>query len=86
MPIPELDTIELQAGQARLQAERRAPPRVSRRASERGRIFAISGKSGGRDIQLCIECGKAKSWRSVAGMETREEDAAFDLTRSCARS
>ena len=42
-------------------------------------IFAISGRQGGRDIRLCIECGKAKSWRSVAGLETREEDTAFDL-------
>ena len=42
-------------------------------------IFAISGRQGGRDIRLCIDCGKAQSWRSVAGMETREEDAGFDL-------
>ena len=42
-------------------------------------IFAIAGKSGGRDIKLCIECGVAKSWRSVAGMESREEDTSFDL-------
>ncbi len=42
-------------------------------------IFAITGRQGGRDIRLCIECGKAKSWRSVAGMETREEDTSFDL-------
>ena len=42
-------------------------------------IFAISGKQGGRDIRICIECGKAKSWRSVAGMEGRAEDEAFDL-------
>ncbi|HSN25070.1 MAG TPA: hypothetical protein VLT45_02260 [Kofleriaceae bacterium] len=42
-------------------------------------VFKIAGRQGGRDIRLCIECGKAKSWRSVAGMETREEDTSFDL-------
>jgi hypothetical protein len=42
-------------------------------------IFAIAGRQGGRDIRLCIECGQAKSWRSVAGMESRVEDDGFDL-------
>ena len=47
---------------------------------ERGvAIYAIAGKSGGRDIRLCTACGDAKSWRSVAGFETRELDSAFDL-------
>jgi hypothetical protein len=43
-------------------------------------IFAIAGRSGGRDIQICQACGVSRSWRSVAGLETREEDTAFDLT------
>ena len=42
-------------------------------------IYAISGRSGGRDIRLCHECGNAQSWRSVAGLEQREEDVGFDL-------
>ncbi len=41
--------------------------------------YIIAGRSGGRDIRLCMECGKAHSWRSVAGLESREEDPAFDL-------
>ena len=41
--------------------------------------YVIAGKSGGRDIRLCMECGKARSWRSVAGLEEREEDPGFDL-------
>jgi hypothetical protein len=49
---------------------------------ERGvAIYAIAGKSGGRDIQLCTACGEARSWRSVAGLETRELDPAFDLRK-----
>ncbi len=47
---------------------------------ERGvAIFVIAGKSGGRDIKLCTDCGEARSWRSVAGMEERVEDEGFDL-------
>jgi Zn ribbon nucleic-acid-binding protein len=42
-------------------------------------IFAITGRSGGRDIRLCVKCGDAKSFRNAAGMETREEDPQFDL-------
>ena len=41
--------------------------------------YIISGRSGGRDIRLCMECGKAHSFRSVAGLESREEDPGFDL-------
>ena len=37
------------------------------------------GKIGGRDISLCLHCGVARSWRSVAGMEDRQEDVGFDL-------
>ena len=47
---------------------------------ERGvAIYAILGRSGGRDIRLCLACGHAKSWRAGAGMEGREEDPGFDL-------
>lgn len=41
--------------------------------------YVIAGKSGGRDIQLCQACGRARSWRSVAGLEERAEDVGFDL-------
>ena len=41
--------------------------------------YVIAGKSGGRDIELCVECGYARSHRSVAGLEQRVEDAGFDL-------
>jgi hypothetical protein len=41
--------------------------------------YVIAGRSGGRDIRLCMGCGAAHSWRSVAGLESREEDPAFDL-------
>ena len=41
--------------------------------------YIIAGKSGGRDIQLCLACGMSRSWRSVAGLEERQEDVGFDL-------
>lgn len=42
-------------------------------------IYAIAGKSGGRDIRLCLACGDARSWRAGAGMANREADPNFDL-------
>ncbi len=42
-------------------------------------IYAISARTGGRDIRLCLACGEARSWRAGAGMTEREEDPGFDL-------
>jgi hypothetical protein len=41
--------------------------------------YLISGRGGGRDIKICQACGDARSWRSGAGLEQREEDLQFDL-------
>jgi hypothetical protein len=41
--------------------------------------YVIAGRQGGRDIRLCLECGTCHSFRSPAGLETREEDVGFDL-------
>jgi hypothetical protein len=41
--------------------------------------YVLAGKTGGRDISLCQACGLARSWRSGAGFEAREEDRGFDL-------
>jgi hypothetical protein len=43
--------------------------------------YATVGKTGGRDISLCQACGVATSWRSGAGLETREQDHGFDLRK-----
>jgi len=42
-------------------------------------ITSSSGRTGGRDIALCQACGVAKSWRSGAGLQAREQDLGFDL-------
>jgi hypothetical protein len=41
--------------------------------------YVTMGRTGGRDIALCQACGVATSWRSVAGLEAREQDVGFDL-------
>jgi len=41
--------------------------------------YMIAGRTGGRDITLCLACGDARSWRSGAGLQKRVEDAGFDL-------
>jgi hypothetical protein len=41
--------------------------------------YITAGKTGGRDIALCAACGVARSWRSGAGFQSREEDVGFDL-------
>lgn len=41
--------------------------------------YKIAGKTGGRDITICHACGKARSWRSGAGLQDRTEDKNFDL-------
>ncbi|CAN5134855.1 hypothetical protein BH11MYX1_BH11MYX1_52700 [soil metagenome] len=42
-------------------------------------IFAISGRSGGRDIRICQACGDANAWTAGAGMDGRVQDETFDL-------
>jgi transcription elongation factor Elf1 len=41
--------------------------------------WVLRGKGGGRDIDMCNECGKSWSWRVRFGTD-REEDKDFDLT------
>jgi len=43
------------------------------------RKYVTAGRTGGRDISLCQACGAATSWRSVAGLESRELDPDFNL-------
>jgi hypothetical protein len=79
MPIADLDTIEYKLrkrGFKQTDVLHHECPACHEQAV---RIYGIIGKTGGRDIRLCIACGDAKSFRNVAGMEGRAEDADFDL-------
>jgi hypothetical protein len=51
-------------------------PDCSVQAIEKWGLF---GKPGGRDIDLCLACGKARSWRRRPDYEKREADETFDL-------
>lgn len=42
--------------------------------------FTLQSKLGGRDIDLCMACGVARSWsRRRSAAEERAEDEGFDL-------
>ncbi len=41
--------------------------------------YVISGRTGGRDITLCLACGDSRSWRSSSDANQRVEDVGFDL-------
>ena len=43
--------------------------------------YIIAGRAGGRDISLCQACGVARAWRSVPGLEDRQEEKDFDLRK-----
>ncbi|HEY4242919.1 MAG TPA: hypothetical protein VGM88_24055 [Kofleriaceae bacterium] len=43
------------------------------------RRYSIVGKAGGRQIDLCQECGVSRSWRTNPGAEERSEEDGFDL-------
>jgi hypothetical protein len=79
MAIDDLETIELKLGKRgfrRVDAYLHECTACHQRAV---RKYGAIGRTGGRDISLCEACGVAVSWRSVAGMEQREQDVGFDL-------
>jgi hypothetical protein len=41
--------------------------------------YVVLSKLGGRDIDLCVLCGHARSWSRRAGAEERSEEEGFDL-------
>jgi hypothetical protein len=41
--------------------------------------LGLQGRLGGRDFELCAECGKVRSWSRPGGSEERVEDVGFDI-------
>ncbi len=76
----ELDTIEYKLGKRGFRRDDVLLHECPDCKAKAVLTYVISGRTGGRDIRLCVECGTSRSWRSVGGMESREEDPAFDLT------
>lgn len=79
MPIEDLDQLQHRLGKRGFRLIDALPhqcPACGERAVAR---YAIAGKAGGRDIELCAACGAARSWQKAPGLEQRVEDAGFDL-------
>ena len=79
MPIEDLATLEYKLGKRGFRRDDQLLHECTDCKEKAMLTFVISGKTGGRDIRLCLACGVAKSWRSVAGLEDRQEDVGFDL-------
>jgi hypothetical protein len=79
MPISDLETIEYKLKKRGFKQSDVLHHECPSCQENAVRIYAIIGKTGGRDIRLCLACGAAKSFRNVAGMEERAEDDGFDL-------
>ena len=79
MPVADLGTLEYKLAKRGFRRDD-LYLHVCEKCNEKAVLtYVIMGKQGGRDIRLCAECGDARSWRSVAGLEEREEDLAFDI-------
>jgi hypothetical protein len=79
MPVDDLQTLEYKLSKRGFRRDD-VYMHVCEKCNEQAvATYIIAGKAGGRDIKLCLACGDARSWRSVAGLEQREEDVGFDL-------
>lgn len=81
MPIDDLATLEFKLSKRGFRREDRFVHECTECHEQAVLKYVLSGRTGGRDISLCQACGVARSWRSVAGLEAREEDAGFDLRK-----
>jgi len=81
MPFPELDTVIYKLKKRGFKQDDVFLHECPTCKEKAVAIFVISGRVGGRDIRLCVECGAAQSWRSDAGLEGRSQDENFDLSR-----
>ena len=79
MAIPELETLHYKLGKRGFRRDDVLLHTCDKCNEKAVLTYVIAGKVGGRDIRLCAECGHARSWRSSAGMDGREEDLGFDL-------
>jgi hypothetical protein len=79
MPIDDLATLEYRLSKRGFRREDAYLHECTQCHEQAVLKYVVAGKIGGRDISLCQACGVAKSWRSGAGLEGREEDPGFDL-------
>lgn len=79
MPVADLQTLEYKLGKRGFKREDVYYHECDACKVQAVAVYKIIGRTGGRDIKLCHDCGVCRSWRSVAGHESREEDVGFDL-------
>jgi len=79
MPVSDLETLEYKLGKRGFRRDD-LYLHVCEKCNEQAvASYIIAGRSGGRDIKLCLACGDARSWRSGAGLQERVEEVGFDL-------
>lgn len=79
MPIDDLATLEYKLGKRGFRREDAYLHQCTDCGEQAVLKYVLAGKTGGRDISLCQACGVARSWRSGAGFQARDEDHGFDL-------
>ena len=79
MPIEDFGTLEYKLGKRGFRRDDLFFHECPECKTQAVASYIISGKVGGRDIKLCLECGHARSWRSGQLLEERIEDVGFDL-------
>jgi hypothetical protein len=79
MPIEDLDAIEVALRKRGFKLEDPLLHDCLDCKAAAVRRFTIAGRVGGRDISICLACGRSRSWRSEPGLEQRTEDTAFNL-------
>jgi Zn ribbon nucleic-acid-binding protein len=79
MAISDLSQLEYKLGKRGFRLINTIPTVCPKCKKQEVAQFAIYGRSGGRDIELCQSCGHSQSWRKDIGQETRTLDETFDL-------
>ena len=79
MPVDDLQTLEYKLGKRGFRRDDLYLHVCEKCTEQAVTSYIIAGRSGGRDIKLCLACGDARSWRSGAGLEERVEEVGFDL-------
>ncbi len=79
MPVEDLETLEYKLNKRGFRRDDLLLHQCEKCTEQAVASYIIAGKSGGRDIKLCLHCGDSRSWRSGAGLQERIEDVGFDL-------
>jgi len=79
MPVDDLPTLEYKLGKRGFRRDDVFLHECASCKEQAMVTYIIAGKTGGRDIKLCLACGVSRSWRSGQLLDDRVEDIGFDL-------